>query len=170
MTNHNLCGNIADDRRITLEQISVQIENAFDVSTRAFPKDEQEAIEVLKKAVSASVLDLQNFWKEKRDEHYKIHGPGSKNAMKLKVAATQCKTCIYRKDSPLGLDIKMLEAEIADPRMAGHFKGHRICHSFQDETGTCCRGFWNQHKDHFTAGQIAQRLGLVELVAAPVHS
>ena len=82
--------------------------------------------------------------------------------LKMKVAAKQCGTCIYRTDSPL--DLKKLEAEIADPRMAGHFKGYRICHHFQDETGTCCRGFWNKHKDDFTAGQIAQRLGIVEQI------
>lgn len=28
----------------------------------------------------------------------------------------------------------------------------------------CCRGFWEAHKDAFPAGQIAQRLGLVEFV------
>ena len=37
----------------------------------------------------------------------------------FKVAATQCATCIYRPDSPL--DLAKLEAEIADPRMAGFF-------------------------------------------------
>jgi hypothetical protein len=70
-----------------------------------------------------------------------------------------CATCIYRKDSPL--DLAQLEAVIADPYVAGMFTGHRICH--HSETA-CCRGFWNKHKDHFTAGQIAQRLQLVEFV------
>ena len=49
----------------------------------------------------------------------------------MQVASEQCSTCIYRKDSPL--DLQKLEAEIADPRMKGFFKGHRICHSFQDD-------------------------------------
>ena len=81
----------------------------------------------------------------------------------MKVAAKQCRTCIYRPNSPLIL--KKLEAEIADPRMEGFFKGHRICHHFQDDSRqVCCRGFWNEHKDHFTAGQIAQRLGFVEMI------
>ena len=35
----------------------------------------------------------------------------------MQVAADQCSTCIYRKDSPL--DLQKLEAEIADPRMTG---------------------------------------------------
>ena len=79
----------------------------------------------------------------------------------MRVASDQCPTCIYRKDSPL--DLQQLEAEIADPRMAGFFKGHRICHSLD---GACCRGFWDRHKDSFTAGQISQRLGLVKMVTS----
>ena len=82
----------------------------------------------------------------------------------MQVAAKQCKTCIYRPNSPLILT--KLEAEIADPRMPGFFKGHRICHHFEDadDDDVCCRGFWDRHKDHFTLGQIAQRLGFVEMV------
>lgn len=77
----------------------------------------------------------------------------------LRVQRRQCKTCIYRRDS--ALDIKKLEAQIADPRMAGHFKGHRICHHSRDAV---CAGFWQRHKNDFDAGQLAQRLGLVQLV------
>ena len=40
----------------------------------------------------------------------------------MRVAATQCETCIYRPGSPL--DLKSLEAQIADPNMAGFFNGH----------------------------------------------
>ena len=82
----------------------------------------------------------------------------------MRVASEQCSTCIYHANSPL--DLKRLEAEIADPRMAGFFKGYRVCHSSQDDSGTCCRGFWNKHRDHFTAGQVAQRLGLVKMVTS----
>ena len=82
----------------------------------------------------------------------------------LKVAANQCATCIYRPNSPL--DLAKLEREIADPRMKGFFTGYRICHSVRDQSSSpCCRGFWNQHKDHFTAGQIAQRIGMVEMTS-----
>lgn len=77
----------------------------------------------------------------------------------FKVQAKQCATCIYRKDSPL--DLKKLEADIADPQMAGFFTGFRICHHATD---VCCRGFWNRHKDNFTLGQLAQRLNLVRFV------
>jgi len=77
----------------------------------------------------------------------------------LKVQDRQCETCIYRKTSTL--DIKSLEAQIADPYMEGFFKGSRICHHSKDAV---CRGFWNRHKDHFTAGQLAQRLHFVEFV------
>lgn len=77
--------------------------------------------------------------------------------MTFRVQKTACSTCIYRKDSPL--DLAQLEAEIADPH--GGFTGHRICHHSND---VCCRGFWNRHKDEFPAGQIAQRLDLVEFV------
>lgn len=79
--------------------------------------------------------------------------------MTLKVQDRACATCIYRKDSPL--DLEKLEADVADPHMEGFFKGHRICHHSKD---ACCRGFWNKHKDNFTLGQIAQRLGMVEYV------
>jgi len=77
----------------------------------------------------------------------------------------QCATCIYRKNSPL--DLKVLEAQIADPKMEGFFIGYRICHHSKT---ACCRGFWNRHKDKFTMGQIAQRLGLVKFVKDDVHA
>ena len=74
----------------------------------------------------------------------------------FRVQKYQCKTCIYRKDSHL--DVKSLEAAVADPHMDGFFIGYRICHHSDN---VCCRGFWKKHKDYFTLGQIAQRLGLV---------
>lgn len=77
----------------------------------------------------------------------------------LRVQRRQCTTCIYRKDSPL--DLAKLEADIADPRMKGHFKGSRICHHSNDAV---CAGFWARHKDNYDAGQLAQRLSLVRLV------
>ena len=77
----------------------------------------------------------------------------------LKVQKRACSTCIYRKDS--ALDLKKLEADVADPYMPGFFKGHRVCHHSDD---ACCRGFWNRHKDKFALGQIAQRLGFVKFV------
>lgn len=79
--------------------------------------------------------------------------------MPLRVQARACETCIYRRDSPLSL--AKLEADVADPRMPGHFRGHRVCHHSRDAV---CRGFWNRHRDHFDLGQIAQRLGMVTFV------
>lgn len=76
----------------------------------------------------------------------------------LKVQAKPCRTCIYAKDSPL--DLETLEEAVRDEHVG--FSGYRICH--HSETA-CCRGFWNRHKDEFAAGQIAQRLGLVEFVS-----
>ena len=76
----------------------------------------------------------------------------------FRVQAHQCRTCIYRKDSPL--DIAKLEQDVRDPYIG--FKGHRICHHSKD---VCCRGFWDRHKDEFAAGQIAQRLNCVEFVS-----
>lgn len=76
----------------------------------------------------------------------------------FKVQKKACSTCIYRKDSLL--DIKVLEAQVADKY--GGFKGHRICHHSKD---VCCRGFWNKNKDRFQAGQVAQRLGMVQFVS-----
>lgn len=75
----------------------------------------------------------------------------------FKVNAKACSTCIYRKDSPL--DLNKLEDEVRDPHMG--FKQHRICHHTTD---TCCRGFWNKHKNEFQVGQIAQRLNAVKFV------
>lgn len=75
------------------------------------------------------------------------------------VQEKQCATCIYRKDS--SLNIRELEAQISDPYLDGFFKGHRICHH---STTACCRGFWNRHKDKFTLGQLAQRMGFVKFV------
>lgn len=77
----------------------------------------------------------------------------------FKVQKKMCATCIYRPDS--SLNIKKLEADVADPHMKGFFKGYRVCHHSKD---LCCRGFWEKHKDHFTLGQLAQRLNLVEYV------
>lgn len=75
----------------------------------------------------------------------------------FKVQKAQCKTCIYRRDSPL--DLKRLEAQIADKY--GGFTGYRICHHSRS---ACCAGFWHRHKDKFALGQIAQRLGFVDFV------
>lgn len=77
----------------------------------------------------------------------------------FQVQRKQCRTCIYRKESPL--DLQRLEAAIADPQMPGFFMGYRVCHH---STDVCCRGFWSQHKDDFAVGQIVQRLALVEYV------
>lgn len=74
----------------------------------------------------------------------------------FQVQRKACATCIYRPDSLL--DLKKLEDEIRDPRMAGHFRSFRRCH--HSDTA-CCRGFWNRHKDDFSSGQVAQRLNVV---------
>ncbi len=82
---------------------------------------------------------------------------GRTSSGRLLVQKRMCATCIYRPDSTL--DIEKLEDDVRDPYVG--FKGHRICHHSDD---VCCRGFWERHKDEFPAGQIAQRLGLVEFV------
>lgn len=82
--------------------------------------------------------------------------------MSFEVQSRMCDSCIYRPDS--SLDIRRLEAQIADPRMKGFFVKYRACHHASNKRGVCCRGFWNTHKDHFTAGQLAQRLNLVSFV------
>lgn len=75
----------------------------------------------------------------------------------FEVQARPCPTCVYRKDSPL--DVRVLEARVADGR--GGFNGYRVCHQ---SSAACCRGFWNRHKDKFSLGQVAQRLGWVSMV------
>lgn len=84
----------------------------------------------------------------------------------FQVQKQQCQTCIYRKDSPL--DIAALEAQIADPKMAGYFTGYRECHHAPRGRGVCCAGFWARHGNDFTAGQLAQRLKYVEMVEVDV--
>ena len=71
----------------------------------------------------------------------------------FKVCKQRCPTCIYRKDSPLNLDRLEREVSLID--------GYRICH-YTDNV--CCLGFWNNHKNHFNLGRIAQRLNMVEFV------
>lgn len=98
--------------------------------------------------------------KSKRDSgrpQAEIPRPG-----RFQVQQRMCPTCIYRPDS--ALDLARLEAQVADPRMPGHFAGYRECHHAPRGSGVCCRGFWQAHRDHFDAGQLAQRLGLVEFV------
>jgi hypothetical protein len=77
----------------------------------------------------------------------------------LLVQRYQCRTCIYRKGAPL--DLSALEDQIRDPRMPGFFEGYRVCHH---STRAVCAGFWARHKESFTLGQLALRLGLVRLV------
>ena len=76
------------------------------------------------------------------------------------VPAAQCQTCIYHEDSLL--DLAKLERQVADDRMAGHFKGYRVCHGYEG-TKHVCRGFWDRHRENCTPLQIATRLGLVEV-------
>ena len=76
--------------------------------------------------------------------------------MSFLVRKTACTTCIYRKDS--NLDLADLEDQVRDPHMG--FAGYRVCHYHTKQV--CCRGFWNAHKDEFQAGQLAQRLNLIE--------
>lgn len=80
--------------------------------------------------------------------------------MSFKVQKKMCITCIYRPDSSLSL--KQLENQVRDKHMRSHFKTYRACH--HATSNICCRGFWEAHKDHFTLGQVAQRLDLVEFV------
>jgi hypothetical protein len=81
----------------------------------------------------------------------------------LEVQRKMCASCIYRPDSTL--DLVALEAAIADPRMRGFFfVGYRSCHHAPDRRAVCCRGFWDRHKDHFTLGQLAQRLKRLRFV------
>jgi hypothetical protein len=77
----------------------------------------------------------------------------------LRVQRVRCATCIFNKASPL--DLRTLLDAVRDPRMAGHFKGHRVCHHSKNAV---CAGFWEAYRDHFDLGQVAQRLGMVNLV------
>lgn len=76
------------------------------------------------------------------------------------VQRRMCASCIYLPNTHF--NIQKLEDEVRDPHMG--FKGHRICHHAPQDSFICCRGFWEKHKDEFQAGQIAQRMGVVEFV------
>lgn len=86
----------------------------------------------------------------------------------FKVRRKRCATCIYgpRHLSASRASVATLEKECADKRMPGFFRTYRACHHHPDTNDVCCRGFWDRHKDHFTLGQIAQRLNFVEFVDA----
>lgn len=79
----------------------------------------------------------------------------------MKVQRRQCATCIFKAEHWRPGQLEALLDEIRDPKMAGFFEGYRICHHSKEAV---CAGFWARHKDDFQAGQLAQRLGLVELV------
>ena len=78
------------------------------------------------------------------------------------VQRRMCATCIYRKPAPL--DLAHLEAQVADRHVPGFFRAYRVCHHTADRDKICCAGFWRRHKDHFTLGQVAQRLKAVKRV------
>jgi hypothetical protein len=80
----------------------------------------------------------------------------------FKVQRKICETCIYK--AGLGWRLAELLEQIADKRAGYGFHSYRACHHTPNDSGICCRGFWNAHKDDFQSGQIAQRLGLVEFV------
>jgi len=79
----------------------------------------------------------------------------------LRVQRKRCATCIFRKDS--SLDLRALLDAVRDKKARGFawFKGYRICHYSRNAV---CAGFWEKYRDRFQLGQIAQRLGFVELV------
>ena len=74
---------------------------------------------------------------------------------KFCVNTKMCESCIYKPTSPLSL--KKLENDIKNKY--GFFDGFRVCHNTKN---SCCRGFWNKHKNNFQAGQIAARLKLIK--------
>lgn len=84
--------------------------------------------------------------------------------MSFQVQRKRCGTCIYNPNSPL--DLESLENQVKDEH--GFFSGHRQCHHSSDDNPACCRGFWDKHKDHFQAGQLAQRLNCVSEVEIDV--
>lgn len=78
---------------------------------------------------------------------------------RFRVMGQVCPTCIYRADSALSLE--KLENDVRDKHVG--FEGWRTCHHSHSDPA-CCRGFWNAHAWEFPAGQIAQRLGIVEFI------
>lgn len=64
------------------------------------------------------------------------------------------------------MDLKALEEAVADKY--GGFKGYRECHHAKRNSKVCCRRFWNQHKNKFATGQIAQRLNMVKFIEIDV--
>jgi hypothetical protein len=81
--------------------------------------------------------------------------------MAFQVQRKQCATCIFKKEHWKPEHLAALLDEIRDPRMRGFFTGYRECH--HSDTA-CCAAFWAKYKDKFQLGQVAQRLGLVEIV------
>jgi len=81
--------------------------------------------------------------------------------MTLAVQRKTCATCIFTDPVWRTGFLKAKLDEIRDPNMPGFFTGWRQCHHSKRAV---CAGFWARYKDHFTMGQLAQRLDMVEFV------
>lgn len=76
---------------------------------------------------------------------------------------SQCRTCIFKKNSPHACDLERYLNEIREDKGTG-FTGWRVCHDDMENKTRCCRGFWNAHKSDFVAGRIVQMLDIAKEV------
>lgn len=83
---------------------------------------------------------------------------------KFRIRNSRCSTCIFNKTSPHFRDLPRYLDQVREDKGNG-FKGWRVCHDdMENKEDRCCRGFWNAHKNDFSAGRIAQMLDIVNEV------
>lgn len=85
---------------------------------------------------------------------------------RIHVHANKCDTCVFRKGNPMKLAPGRL-AEIIDENLKADTA--LICHKTtyeQKPDENVCKGFFDAYGDEITALQIAERMGLIELVDA----
>lgn len=80
----------------------------------------------------------------------------------MEVRKTKCDQCLFT-------DNRIVSQKRAGDVVKDCLKRdtYFICHKTQTEDAPqdmCCRGFWDQHKNNFNLGRIAQRLQAVRFV------
>ena len=80
----------------------------------------------------------------------------------MKVRKTKCDQCLFSNN-------RIVSAKRATDVIKSCIKKDTffVCHKTQTEDAPdqmCCRGFWDQFKNHFNLGRIAQRLKMVEFI------
>lgn len=78
----------------------------------------------------------------------------------MKIQKTKCNQCLFTKNRIT--PTKRAEEVIRDCLKRDKYF---ICHKAQfKDSDVCCRGFWDNYKNNFNSGRIAQRLNVIKEV------